>query len=59
MDKLNYFDIDLENIDIIEFLIEKYKSVSGSNAIDALLYSIYMGMQIVEEEKEKHYTLKR
>ena len=36
-------NIDLQEVDVIKYVIDKYKSAEGSKDIDAFLYSIYMG----------------
>lgn len=48
-------NIEIEGItvpehDAIEFLIHKYKDKLGSEAIDSLLYSLSVGMEIYKEE---------
>lgn len=39
------------DVDMIRFLINKYKDKLGDKAIDSLLYSIYEGSKIYEEEQ--------
>ena len=48
-------NVEIEGIAVpkpeaIEFLINKYKDKLGSEAIDSLLYSLSMGMEIYKEE---------
>ena len=43
--------LEVPEIDVIKFLINKYKDKLGDKALDSLLYSIYEGSKIYEEEQ--------
>ena len=43
--------IEVPEVDVIKFLVNKYKDKLGDKALDSLLYSIYQGSKIYEEEQ--------
>lgn len=43
--------LEVPDMDVIHFLVNKYKDKLGEEALDSLLYSIYKGNEIYKEEK--------